>query len=87
MSWKIISALAVALTFLSGAPGPAQSADLRVAPGGSPTMDPQFHNSGANLSVARNVFETRVRAAADRPLSPGLAESWKILVASFRLAP
>jgi peptide/nickel transport system substrate-binding protein len=42
-------------------------------------MDPQFHNLGANLSIAQNIFDTLVRMDPDSRILPGLADSWKLL--------
>ena len=57
-----------------------QAADLRLALSGTPSaMDPQFHNLGANLSVAENMFDTLVRMDPDSRLQPGLADQWKLI--------
>jgi peptide/nickel transport system substrate-binding protein len=57
-----------------------QAADLRLALSGTPSaMDPQFHNLGANLSVAENMFDTLVRMDPDSRLRPGLADQWKLI--------
>jgi peptide/nickel transport system substrate-binding protein len=57
-----------------------QAADLRMALSSSPSaMDPQFHNLGANLNVAQNIFDTLVHMDADSRLIPGLAESWRVV--------
>ncbi len=67
-------ALAAALSL------PAQAADLRMALSSSPSaMDPHFHNLGANLNVAANMFDTLVRMDADSRLQPALAASWKVI--------
>ncbi|MCW3475075.1 ABC transporter substrate-binding protein [Limobrevibacterium gyesilva] len=59
---------------------PAQAADLKLALSSSPSaMDPQFHNLGANLNVAQNMFDTLVRMDADSRLMPWLAESWRVI--------
>ncbi len=69
--------LAAALTLL---PGLAQAADLRLALSASPSaLDPQFHNLGANLSVAENMFDSLVRMDRDSRIVPGLADSWKLI--------
>jgi peptide/nickel transport system substrate-binding protein len=71
----ITTALAAALIF---PPGTSRAADLRLALSASPSaMDPHFHNLGANLSVAQNMFDTLVRMDPDSRIQPGLAESWK----------
>src|ERR1700722_15142366 len=73
----ITSIFAAALMLLSGA---SQGADLRLALSSTPSaMDPQFHNLGANLSVAQNVFDTLVRMDPDSRLLPGIADSWKLI--------
>ena len=70
---------------------PAGAADLRLALSSSPSaMDPHFHNLGANLNVAQNMFDTLVRMDPDSRLMPGLAESWKVIddtTWEFRLRP
>ena len=59
---------------------PTHAADLRIALSSAPSaMDPHFHNLGANLNVAANIFDTLVRMDADSKIEPGLAESWKLL--------
>lgn len=58
--------------------GPAFGADLRMALSSSPTsLDPQFHNLGANSNVAQNMFDTLVQLDPDSRIKPGLAESWR----------
>ena len=59
---------------------PAGAADLRMALSSAPSaMDPHFHNLGANLNVAANMFDTLVRMDPDSRIEPGLAESWKLI--------
>jgi peptide/nickel transport system substrate-binding protein len=68
---------ALATTLATAAP---HAADLRMALSSSPSaMDPHFHNLGANLNVAANIFDTLVRMDPDSKIEPGLAESWKLL--------
>jgi peptide/nickel transport system substrate-binding protein len=58
----------------------SQAADLRIALSSYPTaMDPQFHNLGANISIAQNMFDTLVRMDTDGRLIPGLADSWTMV--------
>jgi peptide/nickel transport system substrate-binding protein len=76
---KTIIAMAVAAA-LTLPPMASRAADLRMALSSSPgATDPQFHNLGANLSVAQNMFDTLVRMDADSHLLPGLAVSWKLI--------
>jgi peptide/nickel transport system substrate-binding protein len=73
---KAIITIALALAL----PATLQAADLRLALSSSPSaMDPQFHNLGANLSIAQNMFDPLVRMDADSHLQPGLADSWKLI--------
>ena len=52
----------------------------RIAFSSYPTaMDPQFHNLGANLNIALNMFDTLVRMDADGRRIPGLADSWTMV--------
>ncbi len=76
---KPICTIALA-AILALATGAACAADLRLALSSSPSaMDPQFHNLGANLNVAQNMFDTLVRMDADSRLVPGLAVSWTLI--------
>ena len=71
--------------------GAASAADLTMALSSSPTsLDPQFHNLGANANVAINMFETLTAMDADMRVGPGLAASWKRiddLTWEFKLRP
>ena len=57
----------------------------------SPTsLDPQFHNLGANANVAANIFEPLIKLDADMRVGPGLAVSWKLIderTWEFKLRP
>ncbi len=71
-----LAGIAVAIALAA----PAGAADFRLALSSSPSaMDPQFHNLGANLNVAQNMFDALVRLDPDMRLVPGLAESWKAI--------
>ncbi len=71
--------------------GTASAADLTMALSSSPTsMDPQFHNLGANANVAANMFEPLVAMDGDSRIGPGLAMSWRLvdeLTWEFKLRP
>jgi peptide/nickel transport system substrate-binding protein len=70
MRWVVLAALLVA--------APAGAAELRLGLSSSPTsLDPHFHNLGANSNVAQNMFETLVQMDPDSRITPGLAESWR----------
>ena len=81
--------IALAATLLWA--GAASAADLTMALSSSPTsLDPQFHNLGANTNVAANMFETLIALDADMRVGPGLAVSWKHiddLTWEFKLRP
>ena len=89
MTHALKAALAVALASWSGST--AMGADLRMALSSSPSaMDPHFHNLGANLNVAQNMFDSLVRMDPDSRLQPSLAISWKPLDSTtweFKLRP
>jgi peptide/nickel transport system substrate-binding protein len=77
MNTIFATALTAALTL---PPMASRAADLRMALSSSPSaMDPQFHNLGANLNVAQNMFDTLVRIDADSHLAPGLAVGWDLV--------
>ena len=74
---RIIVLAALATTLLTS---PTHAADLRMALSSAPSaMDPHFHNLGANLNVAANIFDTLVRMDPDSRIEPALAESWKLI--------
>ena len=70
---------AAALVALAPA-APAFAADLRIGVAAQPTsLDPHFHNNGANNALARHVFDTLALQNAEQQISPGLAKSWRLI--------
>ncbi len=70
--------VAAAMALVAGVCGPVLAGDLRLGLSSSPTsLDPQFHNLGANSNVAQNMFDTLVQMDPDSRIKPGLAESWR----------
>jgi peptide/nickel transport system substrate-binding protein len=69
----------------------AAAQDLSIGLGRSVTsIDPHFHNTGPNNSVAAHVFDRLVHQDAKQRLVPGLALSWRAvddLTWEFRLRP
>ena len=58
----------------------ASAQELSVGLGRSVTsIDPHFHNTGPNNSVAAHVFDRLVHQDARQRLVPGLALSWRAL--------
>ncbi len=73
----ITFALSAALVLL---PPASRAGDLRLALSSSPSaIDPQFHNLGANLNIAQNMFDPLVRMDADGHLVPALADRWTLI--------
>jgi peptide/nickel transport system substrate-binding protein len=69
--------LMAALTLLSIS-GHAQ--DLRIGLSAEPSaMDPHYHNLGPNNSILSHVFERLIEPDEQQRLTPGLAESWKLV--------
>lgn len=70
---------------------PAAAADLRIGLAAQPTsLDPHFHNNGANNALARHVFDSLTQQNAAQQIGPGLAESWRLvddLTWEFKLRP
>ena len=72
----IVAALLVASTAL-GAQESAQAKDARIAvPTETTSLDPMFHNVGANIAMSRNVFDTLIAQDDRQRLQPSLALSW-----------
>ena len=82
-------ALGALLFAAASAQAPAQ--DLTIGLGRAVTsIDPHFHNTGPNNSVAAHVFDRLVHQDARQRLVPGLALSWRAiddLTWEFRLRP
>jgi len=70
---------------------PAAAQELRIGLKTEPTsLDPQFHNVGANNQIAMHLFDTLVARDAHQLAVPALALSWKPVgdtVWEFKLRP
>eukprot|EP01037_Dinobryon_pediforme_P002070 gene2070-2107_t len=70
---------------------PSRAADLRIGLASQPTsLDPYFHNNGANNAQARHVFDSLTTQDANQQVGPGLAESWRLVddvTWEFKLRP
>ncbi len=54
--------------------------DLRVGLAAEPSaMDPHYHNLAPNNSILGHVFERLIEPDEPQRLTPGLAESWKVI--------
>ena len=83
--------LALAALLFAAAYTQAPAQDLTIGLGRAVTsIDPHFHNTGPNNSVAAHVFDRLVHQDARQRLVPGLALSWRAiddLTWEFRLRP
>jgi peptide/nickel transport system substrate-binding protein len=59
---------------------PLNAAELRIGLAAAPTsLDPHFHNNGVNNAQARHVFDSLTHQDANQQITPGLAESWRLI--------
>jgi peptide/nickel transport system substrate-binding protein len=69
---------AVASLLLAAVPVSAQV--LKIGLSAEPTsIDPHYHALSPNIALGRHIFEHLVEMDATQRLTPGLAESWKVL--------
>ncbi|MBL8697199.1 MAG: ABC transporter substrate-binding protein [Alphaproteobacteria bacterium] len=92
MRQRFIAAILVALgAWWAGTSRPAAAQDLAIGLGRAVTsIDPHFHNTGPNNSVAAHIYDRLIHHDARQRPVPGLAVSWSALdelTWEFRLRP